>query len=101
MIGRLLWYLWYNFRMSTSENDIQAFAEFYRSLDGNLSLEEALRRYREQTASGHSGPPPATALEMLNKNGLAGSIKDAPPDVSTNPIHMEGFGTSGNTSRSA
>jgi len=31
--------------------------------------------------------------DALNERGLIGSITDAPADLSTNPKHMEGFGT--------
>jgi len=36
-----------------------------------------------------------TLLEILDGAGLVGCIPDAPSDLSTNPRHMEGFGTSG------
>lgn len=37
----------------------------------------------------------ATLYDVLNEAGLIGCIKDAPPDLSSNPAHMEGFGKSG------
>jgi predicted DNA-binding antitoxin AbrB/MazE fold protein len=36
-----------------------------------------------------------TLFDMLNEVGLIGSIKDGPPDLSTNPKYMEGFGKDG------
>jgi predicted DNA-binding antitoxin AbrB/MazE fold protein len=33
-----------------------------------------------------------TLFDVLNEAGLIGSIKDGPPDLSTNPKYMEGFG---------
>jgi predicted DNA-binding antitoxin AbrB/MazE fold protein len=36
-----------------------------------------------------------TLFELLDKAGLIGCVKDAPPDLSTNPKYMEGFGKSG------
>ena len=33
-----------------------------------------------------------TLFDALNARGLIGCIKDAPPDLSTNPKYMEGFG---------
>jgi predicted DNA-binding antitoxin AbrB/MazE fold protein len=36
-----------------------------------------------------------TLFDVLNEVGLVASIKDAPPDLSTNPKYMEGFGKSG------
>ena len=34
-------------------------------------------------------------FDILANTGLIGSIKDAPVDLSSNPEHMKGFGTSG------
>ena len=34
-----------------------------------------------------------TLYDALNDRGIIGSITDAPSDLSTNPKHMEGFGT--------
>ena len=39
--------------------------------------------------SSNSGP---TLYASLEKAGLIGCVKDAPPDLSTNPKYMEGFG---------
>jgi predicted DNA-binding antitoxin AbrB/MazE fold protein len=33
-----------------------------------------------------------TLYDILSKDGWIGSLKDAPPDLSTNPKYMEGFG---------
>jgi hypothetical protein len=33
-----------------------------------------------------------SALDGFKERGLLGSLKDAPPDLSTNPTHREGFG---------
>ena len=41
--------------------------------------------------SSDSGP---TLFELLDRAGLIGCVKDAPPDLSTNPQYMEGFGKS-------
>lgn len=35
-----------------------------------------------------------TLYELLDKAGLIGCVKDAPPDLSTNPKYMEDFGKS-------
>jgi len=37
----------------------------------------------------------ATLYDVLDEVGLIGCIKDAPPDLSSNPAHLEGFGKSG------
>jgi predicted DNA-binding antitoxin AbrB/MazE fold protein len=42
--------------------------------------------------SSDAGP---TLFELLDNAGLIGCIKGAPPDLSTNPKYMEGFGKSG------
>ncbi len=57
-------------------------------------LEDALRHYRAPTASSQNGNGhrPRTLYEALNDAGMIGMIKDAPPDLSTNPKYMEGFG---------
>jgi predicted DNA-binding antitoxin AbrB/MazE fold protein len=36
-----------------------------------------------------------TLFDLLNEAGWIGSIKDGPPDLSTNPKYMEGFGKDG------
>lgn len=36
-----------------------------------------------------------TLYDLLDKAGLIGCIKDAPPDLSSNPKYMEGFGKGG------
>lgn len=36
-----------------------------------------------------------TFFELLDEVGLVGCVKGAPPDLSTNPKHMEGFGKGG------
>jgi predicted DNA-binding antitoxin AbrB/MazE fold protein len=36
----------------------------------------------------------ASLLELMQRAGLVGCIKDAPPDLSTNPKYMEDFGKS-------
>ena len=43
------------------------------------------RHVRERT-------PRMNAFQLAEKLGIIGCIKDAPPDLSTNPKYMEGFG---------
>ena len=45
--------------------------------------------------NGHNSDSEPTFFELLDEVGLVGCIKDAPSDLSTNPKHLEGFGTSG------
>jgi metal-responsive CopG/Arc/MetJ family transcriptional regulator len=46
------------------------------------ALEEHLRKRR----------PRESAYDLAKRLGIIGVYKDAPPDLSTNPEHMEGFG---------
>ena len=36
--------------------------------------------------------PRETCLDIARRIGILGVYKDTPPDLSTNPEHMEGFG---------
>ena len=36
--------------------------------------------------------PRQSCLDIARRIGILGIYKDAPPDLSTNPEHMEGFG---------
>jgi len=57
-------------------------------------LREALSQY------GKTRPPQRTArgdesfYDAATRLGLVGSVKGCPPDLSSNPDYMEGFGTS-------
>ncbi len=48
-----------------------------------------LRRRRNLNGS---DKPPRSLSDALRARGIIGSIKDAPPDWSTNAEYMEGFG---------
>jgi len=54
----------------------------------SLSIEKVAP---SETETSEDGP---NLYELLDKAGLIGCIKDAPPDLSTNPKYMEGFGKS-------
>lgn len=45
-----------------------------------------------QVEDSSQGP---TLYEILDEAGLIGCLEDGPPDLSTNPKYMEGFGKSG------
>jgi predicted DNA-binding antitoxin AbrB/MazE fold protein len=67
---------------------------------GPLDLQdrEVVRLVVESTSSemqDKASQAEPTLFDVLNEVGLVGSIKDAPPDLSTNPKYMEGFGKSG------
>ena len=58
--------------------------------------EELIDRLEQrQTADANGGPPGRTLGDAFNERGMVGSIKDAPPDWSSNPKYMEGFGQDG------
>jgi len=56
-------------------------------------LEEALASF-EHGAHRPSGNG-ETVYEVMLRLGLLGAVKDAPPDLSTNPDYMDGFGEHG------
>jgi hypothetical protein len=57
---------------------------------------EALASYRTpEDAAGTENTPEESFYDAAVRVGLLGSIDDAPPDLSTNRKHMEGFGQSG------
>jgi hypothetical protein len=56
---------------------------------------EALRGYEfSQGAGKENGQSEESLYEALSRRGLIGCIADGPPDLSTNPKYMEGFGES-------
>lgn len=58
-----------------------------------LTPEERRKLVRElsKPAPPRTDEPPRTLYDALNARGLIGCI-DGPPDLSTNPKYMEGFG---------
>ena len=60
----------------------------------SLSIQEQERLVRElsQPAAPPNVAEHRTLYDALNARGLIGCLKDAPSDLSTNPIYMEGFG---------
>lgn len=54
-------------------------------------LREALLSYRPHRRKNGNGKQ-KSFYDALEEAGLIGIVKDAPPDLSTNPKHMEGFG---------
>ena len=59
-------------------------------------IRKAFEEFRDAHASLHAGEhSEETAFGVMNRAGLVGCIKgtdDSPDDLSTNPIHMQGFG---------
>ena len=67
------------------------------SVDTGKTLQEivrdAIENYQSQLgAARHDNPPTETLFDALNRQGLIGCLSGGPSDLSTNPIHMEGFG---------
>ena len=62
----------------------------------SLSPEEQAKLVRELTMpkprTHHPDGSVRTMYDALLEHGLIGCLKDAPPDLSTNPKYMEGFG---------
>lgn len=85
--------------MATDPNE---FDDILKRVD-KLSSEERDQLVDElekrRTAPDSNDQSPRSLLDAFNARGLIGSIKDAPPDWSTNPKCMKGFGQdSGNAS---
>lgn len=61
-------------------------------------LRAALQEFADQTDGDTIdgvGDRHENALELLQKQGLVGTIRSGLGDLSTNPKHMEGFGRNG------
>jgi hypothetical protein len=58
-------------------------------------FQEALATFERQVVPGN-GAPAETVHSALVRLGLLGCVTDAPADLSTNPEHLEGFGSRGN-----
>ncbi|WP_165226354.1 ribbon-helix-helix domain-containing protein [Aquisphaera insulae] len=63
--------------------EAQARAEGIRPSD---LVRDALREHLKRRK------PPESAYDLAERLGVIGSAKGLPPDLSTNPAHMEGFG---------
>ncbi len=63
-----------------------------RARAAGVSQSEALRLAIRAWAEAQEESEKLTYGEKLRRSGLIGFIKDAPPDLSTDPRHMEGFG---------
>ncbi len=57
-------------------------------------LNEALAGYRPAVAPAN-GDEEESFFDAATRLGLIGCVKGGPPDLSTNPKYMEGFGKSG------
>lgn len=57
-----------------------------------LSDEERRRLVADVKQTMLSELPQSSIYESMSKRGLIGKLTTAPADLSTNPIHLEGFG---------
>jgi hypothetical protein len=93
---------WYDGYMATFDKSIQLTDQQLRLLSEWSArtgkspqelLAEALREYdpgsESSPANGHQSE---SLTQRLARKGLLGCLSGGPPDLSTNPIHMEGFG---------
>lgn len=77
--------------MSTSDFD-----EILKQIDqlSGEQREELISRLEQtrNTIGQANGRSTESLLDVFEKRGIVGSIKDAPADWSSNPDHMNGFG---------
>ena len=73
----------------------EPFGDILKRFD-ELSPEERERLFEQleerQTTGRNTADSTRTLYDAFNERGLIGSIRDAPPDWSSNPKYMEGFG---------
>jgi hypothetical protein len=55
-------------------------------------LADALHSYRPSKIPSVNVSSGETFLDRLTRHGLLGCLSGGPPDLSTNPDHMKGFG---------
>ena len=60
----------------------------------NEVFQEALSAF-ERNSQSANGAGAETVYAAMVRLGLLGCVTDAPEDLSTNPKHMEGFGSCG------
>ncbi len=59
-----------------------------------IVLKEALEEYRTRSSDGNGHSTRESFLEAASRKGLIGCLQGGPPDLSSNPAYMEGFGES-------
>jgi hypothetical protein len=68
------------------------FDELLKQIDSLSEEERKQLREKLEPDSKEANPAPRSLYDALLERGLIGSITNGPGDLSTNPIHMEGFG---------
>ncbi|MBX3413008.1 MAG: antitoxin family protein [Pirellulales bacterium] len=61
-------------------------------LSENQVVRVSLRTHAENVREAPPADSEPSAYDVFLAAGLLGCVKDAPPDLSTNPKYMEGFG---------
>jgi hypothetical protein len=82
-------------QIQLSESDRRLLAEVAQRSGKSWSevLQEALKRYLAAVpASKRNGEENQSWYDSLSRHGLVGCLHGGPPDLSTNPKYMEGFG---------
>ena len=77
------------------ERSVLAVVDGDRFPSANEVVTEAVRGFLRQYRPPRQMPEGETALDAFKRLGIIGSVKSkpgSPRDLSTNPIHMEGFG---------
>ena len=82
--------------MSIDPNDFDEIVKRFDKLSREERAELIERLQQRSIAVGEMMPRrPESLFDALNKTGMAGSIKGTPPDWSSNPKYLEGFGKNG------
>ena len=78
--------------MAVNSHEFDAITRIFDRLSPE-EREEVLRRLEERCPTvDEEGASRRSLLEAMNERGMVGSIKNAPPDWSTNPEYLEGLG---------
>jgi hypothetical protein len=82
-------------QLSAHEWELLADLSFRTGKSPEEVLANALRYYNSsQPVIAENGKRGESMYEVLARKGLIGCVKGGPPDLSTNPKYMEGFGES-------
>jgi len=81
--------------MATEFDSFEDFIRLQREAGNtHLSPDELIRQWRQsiRTSDNQNGTS-ASFADRLKKAGLLGALQGGPDDLSSNPQHMEGFGS--------
>ncbi len=78
--------------MSTDSGKFDEILERFGKLS-RTEREELIDKLEQHQVPANNGTPSdQSLLDAFQKRGMIGSIKDAPPDWSSNPKYLDGFG---------